>query len=157
MPRLKPGETLTILEAMFIESYLRHFNGTRAVIDAGFEAKRPNDYAKQMLAKPRIRDEVNRQIELRKERLRISADSVLLELHKVAVMPIDDAVAAKGLTAKVRAAEALLDYVGDKKATKLEVTGAGGGPIKSETKHGLSAETVETIRREALGVKTKRE
>ena len=55
---------LSIREQKFVAYYLDHGDPTKAVIDAKFNTTAPKQYAKKLLAKPKIQKEVARQWDL---------------------------------------------------------------------------------------------
>lgn len=66
MPNIKlyTDNEFSILELAFITSYISNgFNGTQAVIDAGYKNKAPDKYAGALLARDKIRAEISAQLE----------------------------------------------------------------------------------------------
>ena len=55
---------LSIREQKFVAYYLDHGDASKAVVDAKFNTTAPRQYAKKLLAKPKIQREVARQWEL---------------------------------------------------------------------------------------------
>ena len=56
--------TFSILELAFITAYMANgFNGTQAVIEAGYKSKAPDKYAGALLARDKIREEIQARIE----------------------------------------------------------------------------------------------
>lgn len=55
---------LSVREQKFVAYYLEHGDPTKAVIDAKFNTTAPKQYAKKLLAKPKIQREVARQWDL---------------------------------------------------------------------------------------------
>lgn len=55
---------LSIREQKFVSYYLEYGDAKKAVVEAKFNTTSPNSYAKKLLAKPKIQQEVARQMEL---------------------------------------------------------------------------------------------
>jgi phage terminase small subunit len=58
MPKLAKGQTLTNKERIFCLEYVKHFNGTRAAIAAGYSKKSAHYQATEILARPRVKKEL---------------------------------------------------------------------------------------------------
>lgn len=66
MPNIKiyTNNTFSIKELAFISAYISNgFNGGKAVIEAGYNSKRPDVYAGALLARDKIREEISAQLE----------------------------------------------------------------------------------------------
>lgn len=74
---MKPKQELFCLE------YLKDLNGTQAAIRAGYSARSAASQAEALLRNPEIAARVREGIEERKERIKVEADDVLLELLSV--------------------------------------------------------------------------
>ena len=55
---------LSVREQKFVAYYLEHGDPTKAVVDAKFNTTAPKQYARKLLAKPKIQKEVARQWDL---------------------------------------------------------------------------------------------
>lgn len=55
---------LSVREQKFVSLYLEYGDPTKAVVEAKFNTTAPKQYAKKLLAKPKIQTEVARQLEL---------------------------------------------------------------------------------------------
>lgn len=55
---------LSIREQKFVALYLEYGDPTKAVVEAKFNTTAPKQYAKKLLAKPKIQKELNRQMDL---------------------------------------------------------------------------------------------
>src|SRR5579863_5757586 len=78
---------------VFVREYGKDFNGSRAVIAAGYAPKSARVTASQLLAKPNIQEDIQRLLDRRADKLDISADRVLGELAKLAFANMADYVA----------------------------------------------------------------
>lgn len=83
MPNIKiyTDNTFSIKELLFISAYISNgCNGTQAVIDAGYNNKRPDMYAGALLARDKIRLEIAAQLEAR-EQARIAKGTEVLQFY----------------------------------------------------------------------------
>ena len=80
MPNIKiyTDNTFSIQELAFITAYIKNgFNGTKAVIEAGYKNKAPDKYAGALLARDKIRAEISAQLEAMESRKIASADEIM--------------------------------------------------------------------------------
>ncbi len=77
-------------EKLFVDEYLKHFNATQAVKEAGYKVKHPREKGSQLLAKGNIQAYVAEKMAKREERTHITQDMVLKEIAKVAFANIGD-------------------------------------------------------------------
>lgn len=77
-------------ERIFCAEYIIDFNGARAAREAGYSAKTADKQAWQLLEKPRIHAEIQKNIAERVKRTQITADRVVLELAAIAFSNLDD-------------------------------------------------------------------
>lgn len=83
---------LTRKQKRFIQEYLIDLNATQAAIRAGYSPNSANEIASENLAKPNIRDAVDKAIAERSRRTGINQDRVLLELAKIAFLNPTDVI-----------------------------------------------------------------
>ena len=69
---------------MFIKEYLVDLNGKRAAIRAGYSAKTAEQQASRLLSNVKIKQQIDKELAKRSEKLDISADWVLSSLKKIA-------------------------------------------------------------------------
>ncbi len=81
---------LTRKEQIFCKEYIIDFNGTRSAKKAGYSEKSAYAIASENLRKLDIQDEINKQINKRKQRLQVSQDRLIAELKKIAYSDISD-------------------------------------------------------------------
>lgn len=82
---------LTPKQAAFCAEYLIDLNATQAAIRAGYSARTARQAAAENLSKPDIQTEVSRLMAERAARVEITADDVLAELLKLAMVDIGQA------------------------------------------------------------------
>jgi phage terminase small subunit len=75
---------ITEKQRLFISEYQVDFNGTRAVIRAGYSPKRASEMAYQLLQIPTVRQALDRAMEERLRKIGVRADRVLTEIARVA-------------------------------------------------------------------------
>lgn len=68
---------LSIREQKFVSLYLEYGDPTRAVVEAKFNTTAPKQYAKKLLAKPKIQTEVAKQMELFKNECIASSQEIM--------------------------------------------------------------------------------
>lgn len=71
---------LTGREAAFVRHYCSHWTGKRAVIEAGYRTKYPDQYASELIRKPHIANEIAKHTLKQSEALDVSAKWVLTKL-----------------------------------------------------------------------------
>lgn len=74
---------LTHKQIMFCQEYIVDLNATKAAIRAGYSEKTARSIASENLTKPDICAKIQQYMDLRSERLEITADRVLSELSKI--------------------------------------------------------------------------
>jgi phage terminase small subunit len=86
------GESLTEKEKKFIEEYLIDFNGTRAVIAAGYTENRKAAavQAHQLLRKPNVQRTIGEHFARRKKKFEKEEDRIIAELQTIAYSQITD-------------------------------------------------------------------
>lgn len=98
------GEALTLRQKVFVASYLTDLNEHRAMRAAGYSVSRHHgQYTTwNMMNKPVVQAAIRRAMHKRMERMRISADRVLIELGRIAFANMGDYVdwGAHGVTLK---------------------------------------------------------
>lgn len=68
---------LSIREQKFVSLYLEYGDPTKAVVEAKFNTTSPKQYAKKLLAKPKIQAEVAKQMELFKNECIASSQEIM--------------------------------------------------------------------------------
>ena len=68
---------LTPQEASFIDAFMVHKNGSQAVIEAGYRSKRPEAYARALLDRDFIREEIQYRMKQVEDRRIASATEIL--------------------------------------------------------------------------------
>lgn len=114
---------LTKKQQLFVENYLLSFNGTKAAIAAGYSPKTARIQASVMLAKPNIKEEVDKRC----------LDITGKTMDKIAYLigywqsVIDNpAVSQKD---RLKASELMAKYLG-LFSERVEISGKDGEPIK---------------------------
>lgn len=85
-PNAITGTKLTTKQRLFVASYIRDFNATRAAIDAGYSEKSANAIGLENLGKPRIKEAVDQAIAERMEQMNISSAMVLTAWHNAVMV-----------------------------------------------------------------------
>lgn len=80
----KTKKNLTAKQLMFCKEFLIDFNGTQAAIRAGYSKKTARQIATENLAKPYVRNEIEKLMDERTKRVERSADEVIEKLWEVA-------------------------------------------------------------------------
>jgi len=86
----KTIQRLTDKQKRFCEEYLIDLNATQAAIRAGYSEKTANRIASENLTKLDIQAYIQELNQARQERTQITADMVIQELGKVALINLDD-------------------------------------------------------------------
>lgn len=76
------SERLTAKQRLFVNEYLVDLNGTQAAIRAGYSEKTANVIASEVLAKPYIQSEIERLVQERERRTKLTADFVLSTIQE---------------------------------------------------------------------------
>jgi phage terminase small subunit len=97
-PKTKENDyrPLTPQQERFCREYLRDRNGTQAAIRAKYSPRTSNEQAARLLAKVSVKVKINQLIEAQFNRLKLSADLVVKELLKSALVDIRDAFTEDG-------------------------------------------------------------
>jgi phage terminase small subunit len=90
MSKRKPGSTLTDKEKMFCEEYIVDLDAARAAIKAGYSEESAASAGYHVRQRPEVAAYINKLLDDRSLRLRITADQVLLELAKIGFAEIVD-------------------------------------------------------------------
>jgi phage terminase small subunit len=77
-------------QEMFIAEYLLDCNATQAAIRAGYSPKTANEQGARLLANVSVRQEIDRRLLKRTEKLEVTADAVISELAKMAFANMQD-------------------------------------------------------------------
>lgn len=83
---------LTRKQKCFVEEYLIDLNATQAAIRAGYSPDTAKDIGCENLAKPNIRNEIDKAIAERSKRTGVNADRVVRELAKIAFSNASDII-----------------------------------------------------------------
>jgi phage terminase small subunit len=89
-------ENFTPKEAKFVVEYLVDLVAKAAAERAGYEGKNCDVIACDLMKKPHIRREINKQLEARRKRTLITADRVLCEIYDMAFADIAEAFDENG-------------------------------------------------------------
>jgi len=76
-------QPLTAKQKMFCKEYIIDLNASQACLRAGYKTKKPHIMGAQNLSKPIIKNEIQRLMKGRVEKLDLTADMVLKELMKL--------------------------------------------------------------------------
>ena len=101
----------------FILEYLKDLNATKAAERAGY--KHPHVQGSQLLAKPKIKTEIDSELKARSERLRIGSDWIVMRLEQEASDKNNTAAA------RIRALELLGKHIGLFQPKRVEVAYSG--------------------------------
>lgn len=83
---------LTPKQELFVKEYLIDLNATQAALRAGYSEKTARQIGQENLSKPAIMQEIQKNMNVRAERVEISADRVLQELGAIAFHDVNDVV-----------------------------------------------------------------
>lgn len=122
-------DSLTDRQRLFCEEYLKDFNGTQAVVRAGFTTKYPNRVSFQLLENPAIRVAIDALRAERSKNSDVTKDFVLAKIVKT----IEAAEAANNHNAVLRGAELLAKHLG-MFIDRTEISGPDGEAIQMEQK-----------------------
>lgn len=122
---------LTPKQKLFIKAYLIDGNATRAAIASGYSKKTAKSQGSRLLTRVDIRAEIDKQTEVRCEKLDLNADYVLDGIREIAerckkVMPM---AALKGYELLGKHLKLFTDVVEERGAKEL---GFGSIPIPDE-------------------------
>lgn len=81
---------ITGKQRLFIEEYLKDFNGTQAAVRAGYSKKTARQTAYENLTKPYIRQEISRELERIYDEFKNDQEKIIRELAVVAFSKITD-------------------------------------------------------------------
>ena len=91
---------MTKKQKRFVEEYLIDLNATQAAIRAGYSTKTAKDIGCENLAKPNIKNEIDKEMAQRSKRTGVSADRVVMELAKIAFVNAVEVIDPKTATVK---------------------------------------------------------
>lgn len=86
------NEALTEKEKAFCYHYMQTFNGTAAVLKAGYDTNYPNRIAYALLQKGKIREEIKRLKEIRNAALLAEKEDIVAQYMRIAFADITDFV-----------------------------------------------------------------
>jgi phage terminase small subunit len=87
---------LTDKQASFVSNYLIDKNATQAAIRAGYSKRSAEAIGDQLLGKTIVVEAINKALQKQQERVLITADEVILELKRVAMLDIKEAFDENG-------------------------------------------------------------
>ncbi len=96
---------LTAKQKKFCEEYLIDLNATQAAIRAGYSPETATEQGSRLLTNVKVRVHIDKQMAERSKRTGINADRVLLELARIGLSKITDAVDPKTAQVKESASE----------------------------------------------------
>lgn len=79
---------LTAKQTRFVTEYIKTLNGTQSAITAGYSPRTARSIASELLGKPQVRAEIERQEERRETQFRVEQDYLLRELTRAAEFDI---------------------------------------------------------------------
>lgn len=130
---------LTRKQQRFVAEYLLDLNATQAAIRAGYSRKTAYSVGSENLRKPYIAAEIEKAIEKRAERTRVTADKVVTELARLGFSNMRDYATWSGHEVSLKSSEELSE---DDTAAVTEVTetvGEFGSSVKIKLGHKDSA------------------
>lgn len=125
-----PFEGLTIKERLFVEAYLEpsnDFNGSAAIIKAGYKTAHPQKMSFQLRNRPRVKAAIDHYTAQRAKEYNIKPEYVLRKITKT----IEKAEDADNHNAVLRGCELLARHLG-MFIERTEITGKDGEAIKYE-------------------------
>jgi phage terminase small subunit len=90
------GFQFTYKQEAFINEYIVDLNATQAAIRAGYSEDTAGSIGHELLKKPEIRQAIQKAMDSRAERTKITADRVLNELGKIGFSDVRKILAANG-------------------------------------------------------------
>ena len=121
------SKLLTPKKQAFVREYLVDLNATQAAIRAGYSAKTARSQGQRLLTNADIQSHLEAAMQVRADRVEVTADQVLAKLWLEAQRQGKGASHA----ARIRALELVGRHVGLKFTEGLELSGPGGGPIET--------------------------
>lgn len=109
---------LTKKQRRFIDEYLIDLNATQAAIRAGYSPETAKDIGCENLAKPNIKNEIDKAIAERSKRTGVNADRVVRELARIAFCKASDVINFEDATLRADANEDDLAIVQSVKVKK---------------------------------------
>ena len=84
------GQNLTEKQILFVRNYLIDYNATQAAIKTGYSEDSAGSISHALMQNVAIQKEIDKQVELRTERLDITADKIVVELARIAFADLRD-------------------------------------------------------------------
>jgi phage terminase small subunit len=137
---------LNTKQSAFCDEYIVDFNGAAAAERAGYKKNRARITASELLVNPKIAARIKELIDVRKEKMDVSADQVINELKAIAFARTTDYVKVKEITVqegrkrrKIRAAfvELTSDVPEEKQKAISEI---------KQTKDGISLKSHDKVK-----------
>ena len=123
---------MTKKQKRFVEEYLIDLNATQAAIRAGYSTATAKDIGCENLAKPNIRDKIDKALAERSKRTGVTADRVIQELAKIAFVNAEDVINFE--TGGVRADADKEDLAVIQSVKVKEMSGEKGDSTEREVK-----------------------
>lgn len=114
--------------SIFVDEYMVDFNGTQAVIRAGYKTKYPDKMSVELMRHPLVRKAVDERLQEKRERTEFNADYVITKLINIV-----ESTEQGNPQAALRGLELLGKHLGLYK-DKQEISGPDGGAIELEQK-----------------------
>lgn len=95
---------------IFVDEYMKDFNGTRAAISAGYSARSASSTASDLLRNPKVQKAIDYRKAQRSERLELSTDKIVEEMAQIGFEK-NWSLRSKGVGTKLRALELLYTHV----------------------------------------------
>lgn len=120
------GSRISPKMVMFVNAYMVHFSGPKAVLEAGYKTKNPRLIATELLNHPHVMKEIKERMTERREKSELSAEYVIQKL-----IAICDATEEDNPQAALRALELLGKNLGLYR-DRQEISGPDGRAIEME-------------------------
>lgn len=122
------GHMLTPKRERFCEEYLVDLNGTQAAIRAGYSPKTADQQGSRLLKNVKVAAEISRRQAERRNRTEVTADRVILELGRIALLDPRTAFNHDGSMKPIHELDSALAATLASVETEEEVTDAPGKP-----------------------------
>jgi phage terminase small subunit len=126
---------LTVLQSKFIDGYLKHGVGSKAVIDAGGSPNGASVTANRLLKHPKVAAEIARRRQLSEKRAQLSVEMVMSELKNLVTSNVQDLYNEDGTLKGIH--ELPADVA--KAISSIEMGDKGSGIKKLKTHNKLGA------------------
>jgi phage terminase small subunit len=134
---------LTQKQRQFVECYFTHdYNGTRAIIAAGYNSTNPRQLAWETRKKPKVKKAMMMMAKLRAEEMRVKPEYIIRKI----VSALETAELEGNHVATLRAAELLARHAG-MFIERQEISGKDGQAIRYEEVQNEAADFTRAISR----------